>query len=145
MPLVRMGGRAALRGVHRLFLAFPVALFTTALATDIAYLKTAELQWTNFSAWMIVGALVFGGVVGVLAILDAITSPAAARRPRLIYLALIAAAWVLGLINAFKHSQDGWSSVGAFGLILSILCTLLVLAAGLLAYSGWTTHREDVR
>ena len=36
---------------------------------------------------------------------------------------------VLGLVNAFKHSQDAWSSVGAFGLTLSILSALLALAA----------------
>lgn len=145
MLLVRLGGHAALRGLHRLLLAFPVALFVGALVTDITYLRTAEIQWTNFSAWMIVGALVFGGIVGAWAILDAVVARTVTRLPRLIYLGLLAAAWLLGLLNAFKHSQDAWSSVGAFGLILSILCTLLILAAGFIAYSGWTTDREDAQ
>ena len=46
---------------------------------------------------------------------------------------------MLGLVNAFKHSQDAWSSVGAFGLILSLLCTLLVMIAGWIAYSARET------
>ena len=62
----------------------------------------------------------------------------------LLYPALLAVMWVLGLINIFKHSQDGWSSVGAFGLILSILCALLALAAGFVSYSG-LAEREVAR
>ena len=49
-----------------------------------------------------------------------------------------------GLLNAFKHSQDAWSSVGTFGLILSILSTLLALAAAAIAYSG-VLNREVIR
>lgn len=145
MAHARMGGVAALGGVHRLLLAFPTALFTSALVTDIAYLRTAEIQWTNFSAWLISGALVFGGATGALAILGAVFSPPELRRRRLIYLGLLAAAWILGLVNAFKHSQDGWSSVGGFGLLLSVLCTVLILAAAFFVYAGWTSEREIAR
>ncbi len=149
MPHVRLRGGAALRGVHGLLLGFPVALFTSALVTDIAYLKTAELQWTNFSAWLIVGALVFAGIVILLAIIETLlawrSGTRGSRLGHLVYLGLLVAAWIFGLINAFKHSQDGWSSVGAFGVTLSILCTLLMLVAGFIAYSGWTTAREDIR
>ena len=128
------------RPLHRILLAFPISLFTFALFTDIAYLKTAEVQWTNFSAWLITGALVFGGIAGVFSIVDFVLG---ARRgwPRrsLIHLVALALAWVLGLVNAFKHSQDAWSSVGAFGLTLSVLCTLLVMVAGWIAYSARET------
>ena len=129
---------AVIRPLHGLLLAFPIALFTFALFTDIAYLKTAEIQWTNFSAWLSTGALVFGGLAGVLSIVDYVFGRS---RRALIHLVALALAWVLGLINAFKHSQDAWSSVGAFGLILSILCTILVLVAGWTAYAA----RESVR
>ena len=130
------------RPLHRLLLAFPIGLFTFALFTDIAYLKTAEIQWTNFSAWLITGALVFGGIAGVFSIIDCVFRARRARsRLSLIHVVALALAWVLGLVNAFKHSQDAWSSVGAFGLILSILCTILVLVAGWTAYAA----RESVR
>lgn len=128
--------RLILRPLHGIILAFPISLFSASLATDIAYLRTAEIQWTNFSAWLIVGALVFGG----LAMAWGLVSWFLGRgRPggkmRLSYLGAVALMWILGLINAFKHSQDAWSSVGAFGLTLSILCTVLALAAGAIAYS----------
>jgi uncharacterized membrane protein len=118
-------------------LAFPIALFTFALFTDIAYLKTAQIQWSNFSAWLITGALVFGGIVGVFALVELFLAwRRGTGRRMLLYVGLLFVAWVLGLVNIFKHSQDAWSSVGAFGLILSILSTVLALAAGWLAYSN---------
>lgn len=128
---------AVVRPLHRLLLAFPIALFTFALFTDITYLKTAEMQWTNFSAWAIAAALVFGGIAGVFSIMDLVLglrNPGA--RLKAIHVGALALAWLLGLVNAFKHSQDAWSSVGAFGLTLSILCTLLALVAGWIAYAA---------
>src|SRR3546814_8483037 len=44
--------------------------------------------------------------------------------------------WIAGLVNAFKHSQDAWSSVGSLGLTLSVVSTLAALVAGWVAYSG---------
>ncbi|MFN3930157.1 MAG: DUF2231 domain-containing protein [Brevundimonas sp.] len=123
--------------LHAILLSFPIALFTSGLMSDITYLRTSEIQWTNFSSWLIAGALVFGGLVLAWALISLVLGwRGAERRPRLIYAGVLAGMWVLGLINAFKHSQDGWSSVGALGLILSILCTLLALAAGVIAFSN---------
>jgi uncharacterized membrane protein len=131
--------------LHRILLSFPTALFPAALVTDIAYLRTAQLQWTNFSAWLIAGALVFTGVVLAWSLVDVLIGFASDRRRRgFIYPALLALLFVTGLLNAFKHSQDAWSSVGTFGLILSILSTLLALAAAAIAYSG-VLNREVIR
>ena len=141
MAPVRMIGTA----VHRILLAFPTALFPAALVTDIAYLRTAQMQWTNFSAWLIAGALVFCGVVLAWSLIELLLALRVdRRRRRLIYPALLAVLFVLGLLNALKHSQDAWSSVGAFGLVLSILSTVLVLAAAFVAYSG-ILNREVAR
>lgn len=130
---------------HAILLGFPIALFTSAVVTDIAYLRTAQIQWTNFSAWLIAGGLVFTGVVFTWALVSLVLGyRGGERRPRALYAAVLGIAFVLGLINAFKHSQDGWSSVGAFGVILSILCAVLALIAGVLAFSDFGS-REDAR
>lgn len=124
---------SAARGVHGLLLAFPVALFTLALATDVTYLKTEELQWSNFSSWAIAGGLVFGAVVVLWSLIDLIRL---GGRWHLVYSLLLLAMCGLGLVNAFKHSQDGWSSVGTLGVTLSALCCLLALVAGWVRYCG---------
>lgn len=130
--------RPGLHPVHAMLLAFPIALFPAALASDIAYLNTAEIQWSNLSQWAITGALLFGAPVVIWAAIDSIRSRGRSfRQWPLLYLVLLAAMWVLGLINAFKHSQDAWSSVGTTGLLLSILCAALALAAGWVAHGGF--------
>ncbi|MBA4807974.1 DUF2231 domain-containing protein [Brevundimonas sp.] len=134
--------RAKIEPLRGILMAFPIALFTSAVVSDIAYLQSAQMQWSNFSAWLIVGALVFGGLAGLWAIVDlALAWRGPTRNAALIHLAALALAWIFGLINAFKHSQDAWSSVGAFGLTLSILSAVLALVAGWFAYST-TTVRE---
>lgn len=134
-----------IRAVEAILLSFPIALFTSGVATDIAYLKTAEIQWTNFSSWLITGALFFGGLSAAWAlVLLVLGLRGPERKVRALYFGVLAAMWILGLINAFKHSQDAWSSVGAFGLTLSILSSALALVAGVIAFSG-VNAREIVR
>lgn len=122
--------------LHALLLSFPIALFCGSLATDIAYLNTAEIQWTKFSSWLIVGALVFGGAVLALALLGCILDIGRATfRVSLFYLLIVAAMWGVGLVNAFQHSRDAWSSVGTAGLTMSIVSSLLALLAGWVLFS----------
>ena len=130
-------GRRPLHPLHALLLAFPVALFACALLSDITYLESAEMQWSNFSAWLIVGGLVFGAPVLLWSAVSLFRRRHhAARNSALAYFLLLLVMWVAGLINAFQHSQDAWSSVGATGITLSIVSTLTALAAGWIAYRG---------
>lgn len=130
-----------LHPLHGILLAFPIALFSTGLASDIAYLKTAEMQWSNFASWAIAGALVFSAPIVAFAALGLVWH----RRPRaMLYFGLVAVMWIAGLINAFQHSHDAWSSVGTLGLLLSILTTVLALVASWIAFS-YGRSREIVR
>ncbi|TZG29594.1 DUF2231 domain-containing protein [Sphingomonas montanisoli] len=129
--------RPLLHPLQALLLAFPVALFTGALLADIAYLNSAEVQWTNFAAWLNAGALVGGGFALLWALIDLVRFRRTRSRSRAgIYAGLLAIMWGAGLINAFQHSKDGWSSVGTAGLILSIISAALAIAAGWIAHSG---------
>lgn len=144
-----MAGYRTLCGIlhplHSILLAFPIALFGFAVATDIAYLNTAEMQWSNFSAWSITTALFFTGLVLVWAGVEAVLGRRGLGLMRaLIHLAVVALMFVVGLFNIFKHSQDAWRSVGAAGLIMSIVCALLALVAGWLLHSR-TFNREVVQ
>ena len=58
MPSAPPRTRPLLHPLHGLLLAWPVALFPAALLSDITYLNSAEIQWSNFSAWLITGALI---------------------------------------------------------------------------------------
>ncbi|WP_395332043.1 DUF2231 domain-containing protein [Novosphingobium sp. BL-8H] len=126
------GVPAALHPLHALLLAFPVALFPAALATDVAYFNSAEMQWSNFAAWLIAGGVLFCGLAFVWGVVRV-----AIRRPGSAWLTLILALlFLVGLINSFQHSHDGWTSVGITGLVLSAISAILALAAGWTGYSA---------
>ena len=137
MAIARLPDRPLLHPLHAILLAFPVALFTGCLIADIAYLNTAEIQWSNFAAWMNAGGLLMGGVVIVWAILAALSrrgGPLAGRA--IAYLMLLALMWIIGLVNAFQHGRDGWSSVGSLGVMLSVLTALLALIASWIGHAA---------
>ncbi len=128
--------------LHAILLAFPVALYPSALLADITYLNTAEIQWANFGSWLIAGADFFAGIVLAWALLGLFVGRARHARGRgLLYLVIVALMFVVGVFNALQHARDGWHSVGTAGLVMSIACTVLAFIAAFIAYSG-TTYSE---
>ena len=60
--------------IHAILLAFPVALYPAALLSDITYLNTAEIQWTNFSAWLLAAGELFAGLLLIGALVSLVRS-----------------------------------------------------------------------
>ena len=117
---------ALLSPAHTLLLGMTTALFLAALISDLAYAQTFEIQWANFSAWLIAGGLVIGAVVLALGIIGMFRRRDGTR-PGLL-LGFLALMWILGLFNALVHARDGWAMMPT-GLILSLIVTLLAFAA----------------
>lgn len=134
--------RPFINPLHGIFLAFPVALYPSALLSDITYLNTAIIQWANFSSWLLVGANFFAGLVLAWAVIGFFIGRASHARGRgIVYLVIVAVIFVAGFLNSLQHARDGWHSVGTLGLALSIICTVLSLIAAIIAY-GSTYHEE---
>jgi uncharacterized membrane protein len=122
----------ALHPLHAVLSAFPVPLFLGALLSDIGYTRSYQVQWINFSSWLIAGGLVLGGI----ALLWATLAMVRARRGRpTLYFLLLLVTWALGLINALTHARDAWATMPA-GLILSAIVAVLALAANAIAYAA---------
>lgn len=113
--------------LHATLLAGTVPLFLGALLSDIAYTQTYQIQWANFSAWLIAGALVFAGFAFLFALVNLLRAERRAGQPTR-YVLLLLATWILGLVNAFQHAKDAYASMPG-GLILSAIVLLLTLAA----------------
>ena len=127
-----------LHPVHAMLLAFPLALFLAALLSDIAYFNTFQIQWSNFSSWLIAGGLVGNGFALLWALVDLIRFRRGALGLPVAYFVALLASFVLGFINALVHAKDAWA-VMPTGLYLSIAVALLGLVAALLGYSGYRT------
>ncbi len=125
--------------LHALLLGGSVPLFIGGLLSDIAYYQTYHIQWANFAAWLIAGALLLSGLALLFALVNLIRAERKGGRPA-VYFLLLLLAWVLGLVNAFEHAKDAWA-VMPNGLILSVVVTVLSLAA---AWIGLSNLRSEV-
>lgn len=115
--------------------AFP--LFLGGMLSDVAYARTYEVQWLNFAAWLIAGAMVFAGLALAWSLLRAILGSFRQRRT-LLALALLTAIFVLGLLNSFVHARDAWATMPS-GLVLSLIVT--VLSAAAMVTVAWPARR----
>lgn len=120
--------------VHAVLLASAFPLFLGGLLADIAYGRSYEIQWSNFAAWLIAGAMVFTGFALLWALIDLIR--ARRRRGRtLVYFLALLLLFALGLIDSFVHAQDAWAIMPE-ATILSAIVVLLSLVALVIGFSG---------
>lgn len=130
-------------GIHRGWQLHPFlasiggTLLIAAFPTDVMYSQTLLMQWSNASEWLIAVGLVFALLAAIGLAVDLLAD----RRRRIswIDLVLLAVAALLGLLNAFVHSRDAWSTVEPEGIWLSAISALLLLIVGL---RGWSAIAE---
>lgn len=116
--------------IHPMLIPVPITCFVGTLLTDIVYWRTADMQWANFSIWLLTIGLLVSALVALTGIIDFFGD----RRIR-----RIGASWIhgivngtallLSIVNAFVHSRDAYTSVVPTGLILSAIVVVL-LAVG---------------
>jgi uncharacterized membrane protein len=116
------GGRA----IHPILVPFPIACFTGALVTDLAYWQTDDVLWETFSDWLITAGMIMAGFAIIAFVIDVV-----GRKPirtlgwphAVGYLLAV----LLSLLNAFVHSRDGYTAVVPTGLTLSALVVAILL------------------
>lgn len=120
--------------IHAFVSSIPVVCFTGALLTDIAYAKSAAIQWSNFSAWLLAVGLLFGVLALVLALIEHLVARRARAGAGWIHAVGSVIALILALFNNFIHGRDGWTSVVPTGLTLSVLTVLVMLATAIFGH-----------
>jgi uncharacterized membrane protein len=132
--------------VYLLLFPIPVVLFIAALVVDIAYAKSGNIMWLNFSEWLIAAGLLFGALAAITLIVEFIASPAIRTGSTgWTHLVLFFAAVVVELFNMFFHTRDGFTAVVPTGMALSIVGVVLALAAVGTLFTlpvRWVVHRR---
>ena len=113
--------------------SFP--LFLGALLSDWAYFSSHQIQWLNFASWLMAGGLLIVGPVLLWGAIDLLRSPATRHRRSMIYLSLLLATFVVGLLNALVHAKDGWAAMPT-GLILSAMVVALAAMVSVVGLTG---------
>ncbi len=119
--------------------AFPLTCFVGALVTDIAYARTAQMQWANFSVWLIAAGVVMGVVAALAGIADALVTRRKRRHASAWHNVLTIVTFIVAVINGFIHSRDAWTSVVPTGLILSAITAVLILVT---SWNGYSVARR---
>jgi uncharacterized membrane protein len=129
--------------LHVILAAYPIACFTGAFLTDLAYAQTYEMQWANFSVWLITAGLIMGGLAALAGIADYLVNRRRPERrvgwPHTVGNLLVL---LLSLWNVFVHSRDAYTSVVPTGIILSGIVAVLVLITSWIGTS--ITYRQHV-
>jgi len=118
-------------GWHPLFqilVSFPIACFAGALVTDIAYARSADMMWADFSAWLLAAGMVTGVLAGVAGLADIVANRSVWplwQRLTLVIGGLLVL--TLALFDNLVHSRDAWTSVVPAGLALSAITVFVML------------------
>ncbi len=141
----RSTARIAGHPIHPMLVPFPIACFVGTLLTDIAYWRTADIMWSNFSAWLLAAGLVMGGLAALAGLIDFLGSrKVRSLRPAWVHMLGNILVLGLSLLNSFVHSRDGWTSVVPTGLILSAVVVLILFVTGWLGWSMVYRHKVGV-
>jgi uncharacterized membrane protein len=130
----------AIHPLYAFLLAGAVPLFLGGLLSDLAYGSSAEIQWSNFAAWLLVGAMVFTGFALLWSFIDLIRIATWRGRPLLSFVLLLAL-FAIGLVDSFVHARDAWGIMPA----APILSAIVTLIAALAAFIGLSSLRADAR
>lgn len=130
------------RTIHQMLVPFPVAYFTAALVTDLAYWRTDEVMWERFSVWLIAGGLVMAALVALAAIVDLAFGR---QRPAGLRAFGYVLAILLSLVNVLVHSRDGYTAVVPTGLTLSAIVVAILFLVATSATWTLTSRRRGAR
>lgn len=131
--------------IHPMLVPFPMVCFVGALVTDIAYWRTAEMMWADFSAWLLFAGLIMGALAAIAGLIDFIGNRGIRLMPAAwFHMAGNAVVLLLALFNSFVHSRDAWTSVVPSGLVLSALTVVVMLFTGWMGWEMVYRHRAGV-
>jgi uncharacterized membrane protein len=137
--------RIARHPIHPMLVSFPIACFVGTLLTDLAYWKTAEMMWADFSAWLLFFGLIMGCLAAIAGLVDFLSNRSIrALAPAWFHMIGNALVLILALFNSFVHSRDAWTSVVPTGLILSAVTVIVLLFTGWMGGSMVYRHRVGV-
>jgi uncharacterized membrane protein len=145
MPVanLRSTARIGKHPIHPMLVPFPIVCFIGTLLTDLAYWRTAEMMWADFSAWLVTVGVIMGFLAAIAGLVDFLSNRLIrAQAPAWPHFIGNAVVLILATINMLVHTRDGWTSVVPWGLILSAVVVLLMLVTGWLG--GALVYRHGV-
>ena len=122
MPVIR------LFPAFRMVFGLSAACFIGALVTDVVYVTNPNMQWSNFSMWLLTVGLIIAAIAALVGLVELVRTRAPGWFRTTWALPVgAAAASIVEIFNAFVHSRDAWQSVVPTGLTLSVVAVVILL------------------
>jgi uncharacterized membrane protein len=118
------------RPIYPTLMAFAAACFFGTLAADVAYWRTANVVWADFSDWLVTAGVIIGYVAFAVALAEMfILRTRRLYRPFWPFALGMIAVLILATFNMLVHTRDAWSSVVPWGLVLSAAVVVLIVGS----------------
>jgi uncharacterized membrane protein len=145
--MTRIEAPAGWRNVKPPLCAIPVVFamscFVATLATDIAYWRTANVMWVDFSDWLVTTGVIVGYVALVVALIEFFTVRRFRRWPTWPATVGYVIALIVATVDLLVHTRDAWTAVVPWGVALSALVVLILVVVGWMRRAAHA--RYDVR
>jgi len=66
--------RIAKHPIHPMLVPFPIACFVGTWLTDLAYWRTGEMMWADFSAWLVTVGVIIGFLAAIAGLIDFVSN-----------------------------------------------------------------------
>ena len=131
--------------IHPILVPIVIACFVGTLLSDLMYWESANMQWANFSAWLVTIGVIVGWLAAVAGLIDfSANRVIRAQPPAWPHLIGNLVVLILATFNMLIHSRDAWTSVVPTGLILSAIVVALLLFTGWMGWSMVYRYRVGV-
>jgi uncharacterized membrane protein len=136
---------AAISGhpIHPMLIPFPIAFLVGALVSDLVYSANRDPFWAQGSLWLTAGGTVTGIVAALFGAIDFFTiSRVRVLRAAWVHLIGNAIVMLLALISLLMRANDAVAAVQPWGLVLSLMISLILVVTGWLG--GELSYRHKV-
>ncbi len=136
---------AAIAGhpLHPMFVAFPIGLLSSAIATDVAYAVTGRRFWAMASKWLVSGGLLSGLWAAIFGATDFLTISRARSHPAgWIHAGGNVLAVALTAVSAGLRMRNPEGAVRPAGLVLSALVGTILTVTGW--FGGELSYRHGI-